>query len=240
MTEARESQSFVRVSRVPNAETRCPYCHETVSSIEDKSCFCDACLARHHRDCWRELGACAVCGEWASELPSHIEPAHVDTAPSRPGPRSRPAPIPRNTRFTIVPLALLAIASFVGPVLAWRCARTLSLFDAPISAFDSAARERECEKADRRREAELAEARERENAEAHEAEVARENARFGAALGATEAARKIPEVLAPGGYWEGTRRARTTVGMTDEEIELYERQLELEKKTGREDVSSNR
>ncbi|HZU99050.1 MAG TPA: hypothetical protein VFF73_20245, partial [Planctomycetota bacterium] len=43
---------------VRGGPTRCPYCHDDVSSGPE-NVVCRECLARHHPDCWR--GACAVC-----------------------------------------------------------------------------------------------------------------------------------------------------------------------------------
>lgn len=42
------------------APTRCPYCHEDCASDPDVA-LCGACVARHHRDCWRALGRCGAC-----------------------------------------------------------------------------------------------------------------------------------------------------------------------------------
>jgi len=41
-------------------ETRCPYCHENVSS-EDKQFGCPGCRAWHHLECWREHSGCSSC-----------------------------------------------------------------------------------------------------------------------------------------------------------------------------------
>src|SRR5688572_12934278 len=43
--------------------TRCPFCHEGVSSVASDVAVCKACLARHHSACWGERGACAACGQ---------------------------------------------------------------------------------------------------------------------------------------------------------------------------------
>jgi len=40
---------------------RCPYCHDAVAA-EEEAAVCEACLSRHHADCWGELGRCASCG----------------------------------------------------------------------------------------------------------------------------------------------------------------------------------
>lgn len=39
---------------------RCPYCHDDVTPVE--SVACQDCLARHHKECWVESGACSSCG----------------------------------------------------------------------------------------------------------------------------------------------------------------------------------
>lgn len=65
---------------------RCPYCHDGVEAASDKVA-CDACMSWHHRDCWRELGACGACqhprtterrdpdeGQSAAELGARVAP----------------------------------------------------------------------------------------------------------------------------------------------------------------------
>ncbi|RMG09527.1 MAG: DUF3320 domain-containing protein, partial [Planctomycetota bacterium] len=46
---------------VRGAPTRCPFCHDAVSP-EEPNAACNACLSRHHAECWDELGRCASCG----------------------------------------------------------------------------------------------------------------------------------------------------------------------------------
>jgi hypothetical protein len=47
--------------RVELGATRCPYCHAQVEAAERAQArVCEACLARHHAECW--AGACASCG----------------------------------------------------------------------------------------------------------------------------------------------------------------------------------
>lgn len=46
---------------VAASPTRCPYCHDACASGED-TLVCDACLARHHRECWTVARRCASCG----------------------------------------------------------------------------------------------------------------------------------------------------------------------------------
>ena len=41
--------------------TRCPYCHDSVD-LETPWVACRACLARHHGECWADVGVCAACG----------------------------------------------------------------------------------------------------------------------------------------------------------------------------------
>jgi hypothetical protein len=48
----------------------CPYCRGPVG-VEARKAACDACLAWHHRECWREHGACTACG---SERPPLTTP----------------------------------------------------------------------------------------------------------------------------------------------------------------------
>jgi len=44
---------------VTASPTRCPYCHVGVETQRENWVVCQACLARHHRDCWQ--GACGSC-----------------------------------------------------------------------------------------------------------------------------------------------------------------------------------
>ena len=48
--------------KVAGSALRCPYCHDDVSTASSEWVACGACLARHHRECWRERGACSTCG----------------------------------------------------------------------------------------------------------------------------------------------------------------------------------
>lgn len=42
---------------------RCPYCHENVQISALDWVACRSCQARHHKDCWSELGCCGSCKE---------------------------------------------------------------------------------------------------------------------------------------------------------------------------------
>lgn len=42
--------------------SRCPYCHDDCG-LDAALVVCRACLARHHADCWAQLGKCGACGE---------------------------------------------------------------------------------------------------------------------------------------------------------------------------------
>jgi hypothetical protein len=55
--EADAASLGISVDRAPG---RCPYCHEGVERHEVVS-VCAACLSRHHRECWDELGRCGAC-----------------------------------------------------------------------------------------------------------------------------------------------------------------------------------
>jgi hypothetical protein len=41
---------------------RCPYCHDALDALAPNWIACGSCLARHHKRCWREHGACSSCG----------------------------------------------------------------------------------------------------------------------------------------------------------------------------------
>jgi len=54
-----ESKAHEGVRRIE--PTRCPFCHEGIDLEADAWLACSDCLARHHNDCWAELGSCASC-----------------------------------------------------------------------------------------------------------------------------------------------------------------------------------
>lgn len=49
-------------ARAATIDARCPYCHDDIELLEEAWSCCALCLGRHHRECWREHGACASCG----------------------------------------------------------------------------------------------------------------------------------------------------------------------------------
>ena len=66
--------------------TRCPYCHDSVQPVASSSRVCNRCLARHHTECWIELGSCGSCGSEESlspTSPEELSPA----APTREAPQ---------------------------------------------------------------------------------------------------------------------------------------------------------
>ena len=78
----------VEVERSPQ---RCPYCHGEVDSREEDWLACAGCLARHHEDCWRELGRCSWCVDDRSlALGAHASAGSVTTV----------RPTRRQARFT--------------------------------------------------------------------------------------------------------------------------------------------
>lgn len=48
-------------ARVEACFARCPYCHDGIELEGEAWLCCALCLARHHRECWREHGLCASC-----------------------------------------------------------------------------------------------------------------------------------------------------------------------------------
>jgi hypothetical protein len=48
--------------RAVASPVRCPFCHGDVEARESAWVACWGCLARHHPECWDELGRCASCG----------------------------------------------------------------------------------------------------------------------------------------------------------------------------------
>ena len=48
-------------ARVESCTARCPYCHDEIALQGEAWLCCALCLARHHRECWREHGLCASC-----------------------------------------------------------------------------------------------------------------------------------------------------------------------------------
>jgi hypothetical protein len=66
--------------RFEHAPSRCPYCHSHCEDSEEVVA-CRACVARHHAECWRQLGRCSSCGgaRFLGESPA--------AAPARPADR---------------------------------------------------------------------------------------------------------------------------------------------------------
>src|SRR5579871_4463817 len=54
-----------RESAGTSGPTRCPFCHADIAIESEEWVACAACLARHHRECWEEAGACSSCGDEA-------------------------------------------------------------------------------------------------------------------------------------------------------------------------------
>lgn len=48
--------------RVYKAPSQCPYCHAGWL-LDDPVVACRSCAAKHHEECWAELGRCACCAE---------------------------------------------------------------------------------------------------------------------------------------------------------------------------------
>jgi hypothetical protein len=51
----------VNTVRFEQTPSRCPYCHGPCEDSEEVVA-CRACVARHHAECWRQLGRCSSCG----------------------------------------------------------------------------------------------------------------------------------------------------------------------------------
>jgi len=51
----------VTVAESVSALNKCPFCQDGINISRDKWVVCAACLARHHRECWDEYGACSTC-----------------------------------------------------------------------------------------------------------------------------------------------------------------------------------
>src|SRR5271156_2614014 len=47
--------------KIAGSLVRCPFCHGDISPRTTDWVACSACLARHHKDCWQERGACSTC-----------------------------------------------------------------------------------------------------------------------------------------------------------------------------------
>jgi hypothetical protein len=47
--------------QISGSLVRCPYCHGDIKTSAIDWVACSACLARHHKDCWQERGACSTC-----------------------------------------------------------------------------------------------------------------------------------------------------------------------------------
>ncbi|MGE0711455.1 MAG: hypothetical protein AB7N76_15825 [Planctomycetota bacterium] len=68
-----KTPSLLAAVEVVESPSRCPYCHDDARS-PGSSVACEACLARHHAECWRELSACASCGGRACLVPAAAPP----------------------------------------------------------------------------------------------------------------------------------------------------------------------
>ena len=113
-----DERSRVRVERSPS---RCPYCHDELSSVEDVVA-CAECGARHHRGCQSEHGACATCG--SSKV---LVPAREDGSPAPVGLATQ------HERGAAMLCHLSALAGFfvpfgaiLGPLLFWLLKRRSS------------------------------------------------------------------------------------------------------------------
>jgi hypothetical protein len=67
---AERSRPFV----VEASPIRCPFCHDSIETVEERWLACERCLARHHAPCWREAGRCASCASPSALARSSIRP----------------------------------------------------------------------------------------------------------------------------------------------------------------------
>jgi hypothetical protein len=87
-----EKSKAIKIHKNP---TRCPYCHANCSASDDNA-VCNACLTRHHRECWYKHGACVTCAS------THAIGA-IDS------PSIKPDQEPHKERSRVEPLDLAAV-----------------------------------------------------------------------------------------------------------------------------------
>ncbi|MDF1662358.1 MAG: hypothetical protein P1V97_11340 [Planctomycetota bacterium] len=95
---------------------RCPYCHENVEISALDWVSCRSCQARHHKDCWSELGCCGSCKE-----ERYLSDASETSRPQVTVPVNVAPVIDTNKKqrgFAKIMAGMMAAAMSVGVVLA--------------------------------------------------------------------------------------------------------------------------
>ncbi|MBL4844772.1 MAG: hypothetical protein JKY65_04530 [Planctomycetes bacterium] len=126
-------------ARAATLDARCPYCHDTIELLEESWACCALCLGRHHRECWREHGACAACGNERSL--THVPQAEVSVWRAPASFRERLMTFGAGLLFLIpfaMPPAVLAWASYSRGGLTW--SDTVVKLDAALPAAERARR----------------------------------------------------------------------------------------------------
>jgi hypothetical protein len=93
---------------VKGSPTRCPYCHDDCAPGQDEVA-CRECLARHHRACWGERGACGSCSSTQA-----LEAETLDAAQAR----SVLAERGEWGTAVVLPSALALLAMFISSIFA--------------------------------------------------------------------------------------------------------------------------
>jgi hypothetical protein len=103
---------------VEHSPQRCPYCHDEVDSRDDGWLACAGCLARHHEDCWQELGRCSSCADDRSlALGGHASAGSVTTIrPTRH--RNRFTQATRQNVYNVL-WWVTTVGAFVGVSYFW-------------------------------------------------------------------------------------------------------------------------
>lgn len=95
---------------------RCPFCHEAIDLEADKWLACEACLARHHADCWKEHGQCSACqGSSALERPGQAVGGPVEATAGAEKQaiqvsKETAAPSPEGSAWPLIALILMTFA----------------------------------------------------------------------------------------------------------------------------------
>jgi hypothetical protein len=93
--------------RAVASPVRCPFCHGDVEARESAWVACWGCLARHHPECWDELGRCASCGH-----DRFLPAADARKTPGRA--RRAVARFARLARAPLFGVALLVLGPLLG------------------------------------------------------------------------------------------------------------------------------
>jgi tetratricopeptide (TPR) repeat protein len=96
------------VVRAATSPLRCPFCHEGIL-VSGDWIACEACLARHHRECWQEGSACSACG-----CASFVESTRRQSGRLLQQPAAPEMPSRRFWRLPVIGVAVILTVVGVG------------------------------------------------------------------------------------------------------------------------------